>query len=69
MSNYSINDLSERQDSSTNSDSDDSDSDSDNDNGGETKSEFDIRPAQKKQKTDNSQHSRKGESPPVGKDE
>ena len=63
VSNYSIGDLSESQDSSTDSDSDDSD------NGSETESEFDGRPALKKQKTYNSQHSRKGESPPVGKSE
>jgi len=65
VSNYSTGDLSESQDSSTDSDSDDSDSDSDH--GSETESEFDDRPAQKKQKTDNSQHSRKGESPPICK--
>jgi hypothetical protein len=59
VSNYSTGDVSESQDSSTDSDSDDSDSD----DGGETESEFDDRPVQKKQKTDNSQHSRKGESP------
>ena len=61
MSNYSIGDLLESQDNSSNSD------DSDSDNGGETKSEFDDRLAQKKQKTDNSQHSGKGESPPIRK--
>jgi hypothetical protein len=61
MSNYSIGDLSESQDSSTDSSSDDSDS---NDSS-ETKSEFDGMLAQKKQKTDNSQYSRKGESPPI----
>ena len=65
MSNYSTGDLSESQDSSTDSDSDDSDSD----DGSETESKFDSRLAQKKQKTDNSQHGRKGESPPIGKDE
>jgi hypothetical protein len=67
VSNYSTDDLSESQDSSTDSDS--GDSDSDDDNGSETKSEFVSRPAQKKQKTDNSQHSRKGESLPVSKNE
>lgn len=61
MSNYPTGDLSESQDSSTDSDSDNSDS-GDND-GSETESEFDDRPTRKKQKTDNSQHSRKGESP------
>jgi hypothetical protein len=66
VSNYSTGDLSESRDNS--SDSDDSDSDnSDSDDGSETESEFDDRPAQKKQKTDNSQHSRKGESPPICK--
>jgi hypothetical protein len=65
VSNYSTGDLLESQDSSTDSDSDDSDSD----DGSETKSEFNGRPTQKKQKTDNSQDSRKGESPPVGKNE
>jgi hypothetical protein len=65
VSNYSTDDLSESQDSSTDSDSDNSDSD----DGSEIESEFDSRPAQKKQKTDNSQHSRKGESPLVGKNE
>ena len=63
MSNYSTGDLLESQDSSIDSNSDDSD------NGSKTKSKFDSRPAQKKQKTDNSQHSRKGKSPPVGKNE
>jgi hypothetical protein len=63
MSNYSTGDLSESQDSITDSDSDDSDID----DGSETKSDFDDRPAQKKQKTDNSQHNRKGESPPICK--
>lgn len=43
MSNYPTGDLSESQDNSTDSDSDDSD------NGSETESEFDGRPAQKKQ--------------------
>jgi hypothetical protein len=66
VSNYSTGDLSESQDSSTNSDSD---SDSDSDDGSETESKFDSRLAQKKQKTDNSQHSRKGESPLVSKNE
>jgi hypothetical protein len=65
VSNYSTGDLSESQGSSTDSDSDDSDSDE----GSETESEFDDRPARKKQKTGNSQHSRKGESPPVDKNE
>jgi len=41
--------------------------DSDSDDGSETESEFDGRPAQKKQKTDNSQQSRKGESPTICK--
>ena len=63
VSNYPIGDLSESQDSSTDSDSDDSD------NGSETESEFDGRLAQKKQKIDNSQHSREGKSPPAGKNE
>jgi hypothetical protein len=63
VSNYSTGDLSESQDSITDSDSDDSDID----DGSETKSDFDDRQAQKKQKTDNSQHSRKGESPPICK--
>jgi hypothetical protein len=63
VSNYPTGDLSESQDSSTDSDSDDSD------NGSETESDFDGRPAQKKQKTDNSQHSREGKSPPAGKNE
>jgi hypothetical protein len=63
VSNYPTSDLLESQDSSTDNDSDDSD------NGSKTKSEFDGRPAQKKQKTDNSQHSRKGKSPPVSKNE
>jgi hypothetical protein len=58
LSNYSTGNLSERQDSSTDVDSDD---------GSETESEFDDRPAQKKQKTDNSLYSRKGESPPICK--
>jgi hypothetical protein len=66
VSNYSTGDLLESQDSSTDSDSD---SDSDDDDGSETKSEFDSRPAQKKQKIDNSQHSRKGKSSPIGKNE
>ena len=48
VSNYSTGDLSESRDNSSDSD------DSDSDNGGETKSEFDDRLAQKKQKTDNS---------------
>jgi hypothetical protein len=65
VSNYSTGDLSESQDSSTNSESDDSDSD----DGSETESEFDSGPVQKKRKTDNSQHSRKGESLPVSKNE
>ena len=56
VSNYSTGDLSKSQDSSTDSDSDNSDSDD------SSESEFDDRPAQKKQKTDNSQHNRKGES-------
>jgi hypothetical protein len=56
VSNYSTGDLSKSQDSSTDSNSDDSNSDD------SSKSEFDDRPAQKKQKTDNSQHNRKGES-------
>lgn len=52
MSNYSIGDLLESQGSSTDSDSDDSDNDdSDSDDSSETESEFDGRPAQKKQKT------------------
>jgi hypothetical protein len=63
VSNYSTGDVLESQDSSTDSDSDDSDSD----DGSEAESEFDGRPAQKKQKTDNSQHSKKGESLLVGK--
>ena len=63
MSNYPTGDLSESQDSSTDSDSDNSNSN----DCSETESEFDDRPAQKKQKTDNSQHSRKGESPPICK--
>ena len=63
VSNYSTGDLSESWDKSSDSD----DSDSDSDEGSETESEFDDRPAQKKQKTDNSQHSRKGESPPICK--
>ena len=63
VSNYPTGDLSESQDSSIDSDSDDSDSD----DGSEAESEFDGRPAQKKQKTDNSQHSRKGESLPICK--
>jgi cobalamin biosynthesis protein CobT len=67
VSNYSTGDLSESRDNSSDSDSDDSDSDSDSDDGSETESEFDDRPAQKKQKMDNSQHSRKGESPPICK--
>ena len=67
MSNYPTGNLLESQDSSTESDSDDSDYDSDSDDGSETESEFDDKPAQKKQKTDNSQHSRKGESPPICK--
>jgi len=50
VSNYSIGDLLESQDSSTDSDSDDSGSD----DGSETESEFDGRPTQKKQRTDNS---------------
>jgi hypothetical protein len=58
VSNYSTGDLSEGQDGSTDSNSDDSDSDDDS----EIESKFDNRPAQKKQKTDNSQHSRKGKS-------
>jgi hypothetical protein len=48
VSNYSIGDLLESRDNSCDSD------DSDSDNGGKTKSEFDDRLAQKKQKTDNS---------------
>jgi hypothetical protein len=44
VSNYSIDDLSESQDSSTDSDSDNSDSN----NSSKIKSEFDSRPAQKK---------------------
>ena len=63
MSNYSTGDLLESQDSTN------SDSDSDSDDSSETESKFDSRPAQKKQKTDNSQHSRKGESLLVGKNE
>jgi hypothetical protein len=63
VSNYPTGDLLESQDSSIDSNSDDSD------NGSETKSEFDGRPAQKKQKTDNSLHSRKGKSPATGKNE
>jgi len=65
VSNYSTGDLSEGQDSSTDSDSDSDGSDSDD--GSETEGEFDDRPAQKKRKTDNSQHSRKGKSPPICK--
>ena len=65
VSNYSIGDLLESRDNSSDSDSDSDDSDSDDSS--ETESEFDDRPAQKKQKTDNSQHSRKGESPPICK--
>jgi hypothetical protein len=65
VSNYSTGDLLESQDSSTDSDSDDGDSD----DSSETESEFNSRLAQKKQKTDNSQHSRKGKSLPVGKNE
>lgn len=62
VSNYSTGDLSESQgSSSTDSDSDDSDSDD------SSESEFDDRPAQKKQKTDNCQYNRKGESPPICK--
>jgi hypothetical protein len=45
----------------SNSDSDNSDSDD------SSESEFDDRPAQKKQKTNNSQHNRRGESPPICK--
>jgi hypothetical protein len=67
VSNYPTGDLSGSQDSSTDSDSDDSDSN--NGSGSETESEFDGRPTQKKRKTDNSQHGRKGESPPVSKNE
>jgi hypothetical protein len=63
VSNYSTGDLLESQDNSSDSDSDNSDSD----DGSETESEFDDRPAQKKQKTDNSQHSRKGKSLPICK--
>jgi hypothetical protein len=58
LSNYSTDNLSEHQDSSTDIDSDDSDSD----DRSKTESKFDDRPAQKKQKTDNSLYSRKGES-------
>jgi hypothetical protein len=61
VSNYSTGDLLESRDNSSDSDN------SDSDDGSETESEFDDRPAQKKQKTDNSQHSRKGESPPICK--
>jgi hypothetical protein len=50
VSNYSTGDLLESRDNSSDCDSDDSDSD----DGSETESEFDDRPAQKKQKTDNS---------------
>ena len=53
MSNYSISDLLESQDNSSDSDNSNSDN-SDSDDGSETKSEFDDRLAQKKQKTDNS---------------
>ena len=65
VSNYSTGDLLESQDSSTDSDSDNSNSN----DCSETESEFDGRLAHKKQKTDNSQHSRKGKSLPVGKNE
>jgi hypothetical protein len=64
VSNYSTSDLLESQDSSTNSNSD-----SNSDDGSKTKSKFDSRLAQKKQKTDNSKHSRKGESLLVSKNE
>jgi hypothetical protein len=65
VSNYSTDNLIESQDSSTDSDSDNSNSD----NSSEIESKFDNRPVQKKQKTDNSQYSRKGESPLVDKNE
>ncbi len=67
MSNCSTGDLSESQDNSTASGSNINGSDSDNDS--ETESELDDGPAQKKQKTDNSRHSRKGKSLPIGKNE
>ena len=67
MSNYSTGDLSKSQDSSTDSSSDSNNSDSDD--GSETESELDGRPAQKKQKTDNSQHRRIGRSLPGSKNE
>jgi hypothetical protein len=65
VSNYSTGDLSESRDSSSDGDGDSNDSNSDSVNGSETESEFDDRPAQKKQKTVNSKHSRKGESLPI----
>jgi hypothetical protein len=52
VSNYSTGDLLESQDSST-------------DSGSEIESESDDRPVQKKQKKDNTQHSKKGESPGI----
>jgi hypothetical protein len=73
VSNCSTGDLSESQDNSTASGSNingsDNDNGSDSDNGSETENELDDGPAQKKQKTDNSRHSRKGKSLPVGKNE
>jgi hypothetical protein len=68
VSHYSTGDLSESQESSSDSDSEgDSSSNSSSGSEIESENEFDDRPAEKKRKTDNSQHSRKGESPPICK--